>query len=371
MATNDVVVVGGGIIGCTLAWRLAGEGARVTLLERGQPGTEASWAAAGLLEPTAGSYGGAPLLAHWLSGLDGYPAFVAALQEETGLPFEYRITGRLLLALDQSDLPARHAHLRVQQEAGIPCEFWSAERVRSEEPNVPATTVGALYFPNHGMVDPRGLMAALAVAATRRGVTVVTDTEVTGLVHEGERVVGVVGGKERWNAGATVIAAGSWSGGFGPLHVPVVPSKGQIVAFKMATPVCHHILSLPGVGLSPRADGRLVFGATHEDMGFDKRVTAGGIAHLLTGAIRLCPAIADLPVHETWAGLRPLVPSDRLPVLGSAVLGLYYATGHGGMGILSAPATAEALTGLILTGTSPLPIEEFSPLRFGAGAGDR
>lgn len=370
MAASDVVIVGGGIIGCSLAWRLAGSGARVTLLERGQPGREASWAAAGLLEPAAGGYGGVggdPLLEHWLEGLRRYGDYVAAIKEDTGMAFEYRVTGRLLLAFCADDLPALRETRRRQDEAGIATTFWEAERVRAEEPNVPPGVAGALYFPDHGLVDNRGLMAALPVAARRRGVDLRAGAAVTGLVTEGDRVVGVEAGGERVAAGAVVIAAGSWSGPIGPRPVPVVPNKGQIIAFSSPTPLFRHILSMPGGGLSPRGDGRIIFGATSDDAGFDKRVTASGVARLLAGALRLCPAVADLSIHETWAGLRPIVPPERVPVLGAAATpGLYYATGHAGMGILSAPATAEALAGLILDGRSPLPIDAFSPLRFDA-----
>jgi glycine oxidase len=366
MAASDYLIVGGGVIGCSLARRLAMAGARVTLLERGRPGAEASWAAAGILEPTAGSYGGLPLLAHWLAGLHRYRDFVAAIQDDSGLAIEYRITGRLRLTFDESELPVLQETRRAQLEAGIPCELWSAERVREEEPNVAPGVAGALYFPDHGLVDNRALMAALPVAASRRGAALRSDAAVTDLLMEGERVVGVRVGSERLPAGAVVIAAGCWSGQLGLRPAPVAPSKGQMVALADGAALCRHIVSVPGGSLAPRGDGRLTYGATKEDVGFDKRVTAGAVARLLAGAIRICPAVADLAVQQTWAGLRPVVQADQLPVLGAAAPGLFYATGHYSMGILSAPATAEAMSGLLLEGRSPLPIETFSPLRFAA-----
>jgi glycine oxidase len=365
IVTSDVIVIGGGIMGCSIAWRLAKEGVRVVLIERDQPGAEASSAAAGILVPEAGPHVPAPLLAHWLAALQMYPAFVAALHEETGIPFEYRTTGRLVIAQDERHLAAlQHGH-HLQREAGVRAELWTAEQVRAAEPAVAPEVAGGLFFPDHGLVDNRRLMICLATAAAKSGVLIRTGRPVTGLLWKGERVRGVDVCGEPLHADAVVNAAGSWAGLVdGRVPLPVVPAKGQILALEVRPPLCGRILSTPELSLVPRSDGRLIVGATVETAGYDKRVTAGSLGRLLTSAIALCPSLVGAPLSEAWAGLRP-VARDQLPCVGGGQYeGLYVATGHFKMGILSAPATAEALVGLLVAGRSPLPIDAFSPLRF-------
>lgn len=366
MARRDVIVVGGGIIGCTVAWRLAQRGAKVTLVEREQPGAQASSAAAGLLQPEAGRYGGGPLLAHWLDGLRRYPELVGDLREETGMPLEFRITGRLYVALGEAEVPALEERYELQQEAGIACEWWPGEKARQAEPALAEATSAAIYYPEHGLVDNRALVQCAAMAAARRGVEIATGRPVTGLLVDGDRARGVDVGGERLEADSVVIAAGSWSGLLDPrLTVPVRPAKGEILALEARPPVCTMILSSADGSVSSRASGRTVVGATVADEGYDKRVTAWGVQSMLHAAVRLCPSLAHAPILETWAGLRPVVPADHLPIVGETALrGAYVATGHYTMGILSAPVTADAIAGLILDGRSPVAIDAFSPKRF-------
>src|SRR5690349_2453947 len=166
-AAPDVVVIGGGIIGCAIAWRLAREGAAVRLVERGRLGAEASWAAGGQLVPLASPNLPRPLLDHYLAGTRLYGDFVAALREEGGPPFEYRVSGRLIVATTDEELAALEATAARQGPAGIRAELWSAARLAAEEPRVAG--VGALHLPEHGYVDNRRMVPALALAAARRG----------------------------------------------------------------------------------------------------------------------------------------------------------------------------------------------------------
>src|SRR5919199_1789316 len=189
MPLPDVVVIGGGIMGCALAWRLAREGATVRLLERGRIGQEASWAAGGQLVPLASPALPRPLLDHHVAGLRRYDDFVAALREDCGMPFEYRISGRLIVASSEEELAELGAVAARQGPAGLTAELWSAERLAAEEPAVGG--LGALHLPEHGYVDNRRMVPALALAAARRGALVQESRLVTGLLTRGDRVVGV------------------------------------------------------------------------------------------------------------------------------------------------------------------------------------
>ncbi|HEY3109578.1 MAG TPA: FAD-dependent oxidoreductase [Chloroflexota bacterium] len=364
MPLPDVVVIGGGIMGCALAWRLAREGARVRLLERGRIGEEASWAAGGQLVPLASPTLPRPLLDHYVAGLRLYGDFVAALREDCGMPFEYRISGRLIVASSDEELAALGEVEARQGPAGVRAELWSAERLAAEEPGV--SGLGALHLPEHGYVDNRRMVPALALAAARRGAIVEESRLVSGLLTERGRVVGVEVGGERIEAGAVVNAAGCWAGLVDRRYpVPVAPSKGHMLALDVPAPPSQRIISFPEVTIVPRLDGRLLVASTRELIGYDKRVTAWAVHRLLDGVVRRFPGLAQATLLESWTGLRPLTSADELPLIGAAETpGLYYLTGHHGMGITSAPAAAEALTGLILRRRSPLPIEPFAPTRF-------
>jgi glycine oxidase len=363
----DVVVIGGGVIGCAIAWRLAREGAAVRLVERGRIGGEASWAAGGQLVPFASPTLAPALLDHYLAGARLYDDFVAALREEGGPPFEYRISGRLIVATTAEELAALEVAAARQGPAGVRAELWSAERLAAEEPRVAG--VGALHLPEHGYVDNRRMVPALALAAARRGARVEEGRFATGLLTDGGRVVGVEVGDERIAAGAVVNAAGCWASLVDRrFPVPVVPAKGQIAALEVPSPPSQRIISYPEVTIVPRLDGRLLLAATREHVGYDRRVTAWAVHRLLDGALRRFPELGSATLLETWTGLRPINAADERPLIGAAATpGLYYATGHMGMGITSAPATAEALTGLLLRGRSALDIEAFAPTRVEVG----
>ncbi len=363
----DVAIVGGGIIGCALAWRLAREGASVALLERGEVGQEASWAAGGQLVPAAEPGRPRQLVDHWVASARMYPRFVEELREETGAQLELRFCGRLSVATDESSLDQLRQHYARQGPAGVRVEWWSAAQVRAAEPALPEV-LGGIHWVDDGFVENRRVVPALARAAAKRGAQLRTWTPVARVLVERDRAHGVelVGG-ERVAAGAVVNAAGAWAGQVGgATPVPVGPSKGQMAALEPSSMPVGRIVGFPGVTVVPRADGRLLLAATKESVGYDKRTTLWAVEHLLRHTLSHLPGLRDSTFVEAWTGLRPRA-EDEVPLVGeSVVAGLYYATGHYSMGITSAPATAEALTGLLLRGRSPLPIDAFSPRRFEA-----
>ncbi|HEX7241549.1 MAG TPA: glycine oxidase ThiO, partial [Longimicrobiaceae bacterium] len=366
---SDVVVVGGGVVGCAVARHLALRGARVTVVERGRPGEEASWAAAGMLAPLVEADGPGPFLDLLLRAREEYPAFAAALREETGIDVGYSDAGSLSLALTDADERTLEARFAWQSAAGLPVERLTAEETRALEPEVAPSTRWALRFPGDHQVENRALARALWTAAARAGAGFRLGAAVAGVTRSGGRVSGVrLESGETLEAGSVVVAAGAWSGRLAglPRPLPVLPVHGQILALEAAPQRFRHCVDSPRCYLVPRADGRLIAGATVERGVWRRAVTPAGVCGILTGAVEISPALADLPLAATWSGLRPGTPDD-LPVLGPdpELPGLFHATGHYRNGILLAPLTGEAVGEAVLGGEPCVELAPYSAARFG------
>jgi glycine oxidase len=364
----DVVVVGGGVIGCAVARHAARGGLRVVVVERATPGMEASHAAAGMLSPLAEADAPGPFLDLLLRARAMYPAFAAALAEETGIDVGYGDAGTLYLALRDEDEAELEHRFAWQSAAGLSVERLDAEAVRAVEPAVSPATRWALRFPGDHQADNRALGRALWGAAARAGVDFRLGADAVALLRDGDRVAGVMlAGGERIEAGAVVLAGGSWAGRMEglPRPLPVEPVHGQILALESIPPLFRHVIDSPRCYLVPRTEGRVLAGATVEHLGFRKTVTPRGLLGLLAGAVEIAPALADAAVVETWAGLRPGTP-DGFPILGPDpdLAGLHYATGHFRNGILLAPLTGE-LVGEGLLGRVDGAVAGFGVGRFG------
>ena len=349
----DVVIVGGGVIGLTIARALALRGVRdVCLVERGNLGTEASWAAAGMLLPQVEADSQDAFFELACKSRDLYPAFAAALREETGIDVELDTTGTLYLALTEHDHEEIEKRYEWQTRAGLAVERLSADEARELEPCISESTLGALRFPKDIQVENRRLLSALANSVKKLGVTITTQTSVAAVLLEGNRVHGVQTARGPISSAPVVIAAGSWSSFIEPRPpIPTIePVRGQMVCLEAKPQLTRHVIYSPRGYLVPRQDGRLLAGSTSEHAGFAKCVTAGGIASVLRNALEISPAIADLPLADTWAGLRPHAP-DGLPVLGPCgeIDGLFCATGHYRNGILLAPLTGELISEAIVS----------------------
>ena len=365
MPKPDVLILGGGIIGISLALRLADEKRAVTVLERGQPGEEASWAAAGMLAPTS-EHVHAPGEAELAAASAAlYPQWVGHLSERTGLEVGYRREGTLLVAFD----PAEASHLNSLLGEGL-----TAEQARRLEPLLSERLLAARFLPGDLQVDNRRLLQALITAATRAGVHFQSQTAVGELRLASGRAVGVrTTAGENLDAGAVVNALGCWAGCLplvGPRLTPTRPVRGQMIAVRADPGSLRHVIRSQRAYIVPRGEadqgGRLLLGSTMEDAGFDKSVTPSGLRGILAGAGEIAPALAALPFAEAWAGLRPDSP-DHLPILGATdIPGYFVATGHFRNGILLAPITAQLLADVILGRPPRLSLEPFSPLRFAA-----
>ncbi len=372
--SDDVVIVGGGLIGLSVGWRLALAGLAVTVVDPA-PGSGSSYAAAGMLAPaTEAHYGEEQLLQLNLASGRRYPSFVVELEAAAGSDVGYRTTGTLAVALDSGDRAVLAAHRDFLDRLGLPAQLLGSRQIRAEEPLLAPGIRGGLLVEGDHQVDNRRLARALLVAAERAGVSV-RRTAATEVATDGDRVAGVrLADGTVLAAGTVVLAAGCWSGQQGGLPPEVVPPvrpvKGQILRLKTpdGAPFLHRIVRGVVAGtfvyVVPRAHGEVVVGGTVEEQGFDRTVRAGAVAELLRNAAALLPAIAELELVECHAGLRPGSP-DNAPLIGASTLpGLVIATGHYRNGVLLTPVTADAVTELVVTGRAPALIEPFSPQRF-------
>ena len=348
----DIVIAGGGVIGLTIARALALRGVRdVCLVERGNLGTEASWAAAGMLLPQVEADAPDEFFNLACQSRDLYPSFAAALREETGIDVELDTTGTLYLALTEHDHEEIERRYEWQTRAGFSVERLSIAEARALEPCISEATLGALRFPKDIQVENRRLLSALANSVTKLGVDIATQTTVESVTIEGNRVRGVQTSRGAINCPTVVIAAGTWSSFIKTAPVPTIePVRGQMICLEAKPQLTRHVIYSPRGYIVPRQDGRLLAGSTSENAGFAKCVTAGGIATILRNALEISPAITGLPVIDTWAGLRPRA-AGGLPVIGPCgeIDGLFCATGHYRNGILLAPLTGELISKAIVS----------------------
>lgn len=365
---DDVIVVGGGIIGLSIAREAARSRLRVRLFEKGEIGCEASSAAAGLLGPQIDLESGDPLQALGLASRDLYPGFARSIAEESGLDPCLLERGTLVLPRGAAEIEAIDRQAAFQRSIGLPAERVAGEALRRLEPSLHPDLTEGLYLPRDWSVDNVLLVRGLGRAAACAGARLVEGTRIDRLLVEGGRVTGVGAGGEAFRSGAVVIAAGAWSqeiGGVGVPPLPTHPVRGQMVCLGPAGAPVHPLHSA-ACYLVPRRDGRILIGSTMEHAGFEKRVTATGLSTLAAAAIAVVPALAEAPFHSAWAGLRPAC-EDGLPAIGrGGAPGLIYACGHLRNGILLAPITALVVDRLVRDEEPGIDLARFDPRRFGA-----
>ena len=362
----DVAIIGGGIIGCALAYDLARQGVPVTVYERRELGREASWASAGIISPPGPRNGTRAELA--LLAFRRYPTLIAEAQETTGINVGYVPSGQIELGTDDT-APALRVTLDWQREHGLAVEWLDDAQLRRREPAAhEAFTCGVAAIEAGSVVLTR-MTVALARAAARLGATLHEHTGVLEIATGGGRATGVRTIDGVRPVGAVVIAAGAWSRAFGQfidLDIPTVPVRGQMLAIADPPIPIRSVLAGGGGYLVPRADGTIAVGATEEhDAGFDARVTPAGLAELAALIARVAPSLARGRFVEAWAGLRPGTGH------GEALIGraphhdnVWLATGHFRSGAQLAPATAELLAASIIAGKPDPRLAAFDPARF-------
>jgi len=367
-ARPGVLVVGGGIIGCAAALELARRGCRVTLLERGTPGGEASSAAAGLLAPFGDSPEPDPFHRLAIESWRLYPRVVAELRALTGIDVEHMTAGTLHPIATPGDLEDARARCGWPLAAELGIEVVEGAELAALEPALAKDVTAARLVRGEQWVNNQRLVTAYALAAAARGVTVRTGVEVGRILVERGRARGVLADGEPLTADAVLLAAGAWTAALasdlgGPL--PVGPVRGQMLAVSNVPVLISHAIHGDDIYLVPRPSGELLVGATVERAGFERAVTPDGLGGLIAQAVALVPEIGRRPITRSWCGFRPAAP-DGLPVLGPwpDVAGLFVATGHYRNGILLAPVTAAVMADCIVDGKTPDSITPFLPQRF-------
>ena len=372
-----IVIIGGGICGLGIGWRLAQRGADVTIVERDAAGQAATWAAAGMIAPRAEvEHGEEALLPLALASAGLWASFAAELEQASGIDIDYRTHGTLVAALDRDDLEYLENRFDYFRTLGLEVEWLSGYAARQKEPHLARAVTGAIFSALDHQVDNRKVATALRTAYLAAGGVLREHLAVDEVLISDGRVTGIRAGEEEIAAEAIVLAAGAWSRNLAGIpeiaRPPVRPLKGQMLSVAMdpKSPLLEHVIwgpgngVVPGIYLAPKGDNRLIVGATVEEMGFNTEMTAGGLFELLRAAWELLPGIYDLPVLESWAGLRP-ASRDDAPILGpTAVDGLVLATGHHRNGILLAPVTANKIADYLLKGSLDTLLEPFLLDRF-------
>jgi glycine oxidase len=354
----DVLILGGGVIGLTVAYSLARENIKVEVVDRGDFGQEASWAGAGIIPPGNSASAHTPFDRLRALSSEAFPALSRELRERTGIDNGYVRCGGLVIPEDHED-----ADDQEWRGEGIRCEELTESEVRRLEPSLAAGSLRALHLPDTAQLrNPRHIRALVAACASC-GVLLRQGCPAVGFERQGERIGAVITVGGRMSAGCYVITSGAWSDtlleqvGWRP---GIRPVRGQIALLNTGVPLFRRVLMHGKRYLVPRPDGRVLIGATEEDAGFDKRTTAVAIRDLLDFGIGLVPRLADAPLERTWAGLRPGSP-DGLPYLGRVpgLDNLYVAAGHFRAGIQLSPGTGTVMAELILGRPPTVPLESF------------
>jgi glycine oxidase len=360
---GDVVVIGAGLIGLSIAFELAERGATVRVYDRSEPARAASWAGAGMLAPYTEGVRNEDLLQLCASSLREYPGFVERVRSDGGLDPRLRLDGVVHAAFDSAQVEGLRRHAIALSHRQVATEMLDRPALLAAEPWLGPGVAGGLVVQGEGSVDNRRLGRALVSACRGRAIAVVRTSEIA-VDCDARRARGVRTDLGFVPAGAVVNACGAWAsqvrGVPAPAVPPVTPIKGQMLALAVPAGFVGRSTWVPGAYLVPRDDGRLLVGATIEPTGFDERVTAEATHDLLHAALTAAPSLGAFTVTETWAGLRPGTP-DGLPFLGpTPIAGLFLATGHYRNGILLAPATArliaDAIAGKGLEALAPFAI---------------
>jgi glycine oxidase len=368
---SEVLIVGGGIIGLSIARELTRQGIhKITILERGKIGRESSFAAAGMLAPNAETEKKDEFTEFCAESLNLYSDFATEIYAETGVDIELDRNGTLYLAFTEEDVAEIRRRFQWQKIAGLRVKHLTAQETRQAEPFVSPDVRESLFFPNDWQVENRRLLHALRKYAELNRIKTIENAKIVNLLIENKKAVGAETENEKFFAGTVVLATGAWTSLIKAesfVLPQVKPIRGQMISFHTAKRLFGKVIYSPRGYIVPRADGRILVGATVEDAGFDKSITDAAIAFLRETAAEISSTLANLEIAEKWAGLRPFA-ADGLPILGGfgKIENLFVATAHYRNGILLAPLTAKIMAEKITGNLDSEYLEIFSPQRFHA-----
>jgi len=369
--TTDVAIIGGGISGCAIAYFLRKAGADVTVFDQGDIGAEASSAAAGILAPLGSLSGPGPFADLLLESWSLLQELIPELETTSGISVEYTQSGTLYIARSPHSIHNLRKRMQEWQPHEQEMYWFDGNQARDYEPALALDVMAAVYAPQEGQLKAPKLTRAYARAAAALGATLRDHTEIAGVQRQGKRVISITTTQgETIACKQLVIAAGAWAarcGAWLDLSLPVVPQRGQILTLEQPMQPQRHVVFGEAIYFAPKQDNTLVVGATKEEVGYDKRLTAGGISWLLSTAIRLAPSLEGCAIAQMWAGLRPHTP-DHHPILGRApgYENVTLAVGHSSNGIMLSAITGQSITALIATGNTPEVIRAFGVERFTA-----
>ena len=368
-----VLIIGGGIIGLSIAWRLIGIGKKVVVVDKRNLGQEASWAAAGML---SGRLDLKPsekkLLPIFEKSHCAWPKFAKELENKSGKSIGYRKEGTLMIACDIHEEQKLKNNYNFLKNNKVNISWLSGNKIREKEPFVSNNVLSGFFSPEDHHVNNRYILDALITILKKNKDHCIfkENTEVEKIITNKDQVIGVKTRNETIKTKEIIVCSGAWTNKIKNIEikeVPIRPVKGQMVCLKMpiGASLLRHILWRENVYLIPRENSDLIIGATEEEMGFDKSLTAGGIYNLLKIAREVLPAIEDLSMVESWSGLRPAT-RDEAPIIGPSkkIKGLIYATGHHRNGILLAPLTSSVIKNYYLNGKIENDFNNFKPGRF-------
>lgn len=360
----DVVIIGGGIIGCAIAYELAKKQVDVLVIEKAtRVGTESSWAGAGILTSHASTHEPYPELCR--ASLAMYPSLASELKEKTNIDIEFIKSGTLSVYFEESEAAGLIGLAERRVNRGFTAEVLTTEQALELEPFVSKDIAGAVLFPEDGHVRNPRMVSALAKGAVQNGTKFLLGNPVSGFVSENGRVIGTVVNGETIYADSYVLAAGCWTGNLtAMLDVPISisPAKGQIVLLETMPQLFQRTIDGLGIYIVPRTDGKVLLGATVEYVGYDKTPTVDGVKQMIDAAVVIAPDLAQSTFLQTWVGLRPYY--NRGPCLGHlpGYDNVVLASGHFKNGILLAPITGKLIAQLLITGKTSLSLEPFLPV---------
>ena len=375
--TSEVVIVGAGAAGCSVAYHLALAGVKATIIEREGIGTQASGFSAGGLNPLEGAQIPGPLGPLAIESYRMHLKLWGELKEDTGIDYQGRIISLVKVAFNESEIPELQESLNLfaaAQEDGFSAHLLNRQEVLGLEPRLSPSAIGGLYARGNAALDSYRYTQALAKAAEKRG-AVIRSGNVRGLELTSGRVAGVFLDDEKLSCDWLVLAAGPWSREaetWLDISIPVDPLEGEILRLEMPGPALAHDFSGGGGSLHPKPDDLVWCGTTEEWRGFDKQTSESARQSIMKGAANLIPGLASARLALQTACLRPVTP-DWLPIIGQAPGwdNVYLATGAGKKGILLSPGMGKAVADLMTQGNTPLSIGPCAPERFSLTANSR